>query len=274
MKNWTPIIALSLLLLLESSTAFLPNHNSNVVLEQTNVLESKVPAIGTANFQYKKCLRFSSQVEAEAEVEESFFSKDDLDLLQDALVSNESSGASKILNKFREMRNADTSMEASVDYLNGLLQNGPDRSLPIWATVLPLSRFSRRARWASLKRTLDLTTPPPEDDTVELSKEDELRRQRRALVALLQSLTTEDSSGVAIRALERKARREQKGNSNSKDIMWNRRPTELETPNYTVVADDNPQYQIRLYDPFSVCSVAMNQARPAFGTRTEMIQLG
>lgn len=248
------------LLFLSSSVAFLPSHSFGHGKFVTSTRSWDVATRESANTVLLKLTASETSPEENA----------DLDLLQASLTSSQSNdSASKLLEKLREMRGND--MNDSVDYLNNLLKEGPDRRLPLWATLLPLTRFSQRARLASLKRTLDLTTPPPEDDAVEITEADQLRRRRRALVSLLQTLSSNDStansgSSVAIRTLEKKARRAQ--STSNKEDMLSRRPAELETPKYDIVVE-TPAYEVRAYDSFSVCTVAMNQARPADSYKTD-----
>jgi hypothetical protein len=172
-----------------------------------------------------------------------------------------------------------------------------------------LTRFSKRARLASLRRTLDLVTPPisasesnssnkksdqkdDDDDDVESKK----RRRRRAFVSLLNTLAKplddddneDNNSGKkqqqrsrrhrglpAIAILEKKARREQqKGSLPQDDDLILRRPQNLETPNYTIVAKRRHQrggFEIRRYEPYSLCSVDMATARPPDSYKTDAV---
>ena len=198
---------------------------------------------------------------------------DSLDtLLEKALTSFDSEPAKQIVDALTAMRTAGTDQEETTQALNNLLANGPDRKLPLWARVRFLSRYSKRARLATLRRTLDLTTPPPNvEDETEDTPEDQLRRRRRALVSLLRTLASptdeaESSAAPAIVSIFKKAKREQKSKSSAE--MRSRLPEGLETPNYEVVAE-RADYEVRRYEPFSVCSVSMNAPRPVDAYKTD-----
>ncbi|KAL3944219.1 MAG: hypothetical protein SGBAC_001716 [Bacillariaceae sp.] len=184
------------------------------------------------------------------------------ELLKQAIDSN-STAADALLSEISMMRENAVSQEAVESYLNNLLSAGPDNRLPFWARSKRLSRFSRRARMASLRRTLDLTTPVPEAE--EETVERKLGRRRRALVALLRSISAEkslDSKEPAIVTLEKRARL---ANKESDADMKSRMPDGLETPDYDIVATfkhNGQTVEIRRYKPFSVCAVNMNKPRP------------
>ena len=66
----------------------------------------------------------------------------------------------------------------------------------------------------------------------------------------------------AIVQLEKAARREAKSNVDVDDIAT-RLPPGLETPTYEVIKRTKKTgYEIRCYQPFSICSVSMNKPRP------------
>lgn len=208
-------------------------------------------------------------------------------LLDEALHSN-ATAASMVLTKINELRGPDRDA-----FVSNLLTE-VDAPVPIWTRLRPLARCSRRARRASLRRVLDVSTPAAESGR-EDDEADQLRRRRRTLVIVLRSLanmyndddeddvvhvadkdsTVEKNGSTAnkkfgpatIVALERAARREARASSKARtvvdrDDMESRLPRGLETPQYTVVAE-RPQLEIRRYEPFSVCSVAMNKPRPS-----------
>lgn len=200
------------------------------------------------------------------------------ELLEEALKSFDSDPAKQIVQKLTELRN---NQEEATRVLDNLLANGPDRKLPLWARVRFLSRYSRRARLVTLRKTLDLTTPPPnveEEDESQITNEDQQRRRRRAFVSLLRTLAgpaEEDaqpsaSNVPAIVSIYQRARREQNAShsSSSAETMRSRLPEGLETPNYEVMTERSG-YEIRRYDPFAVCSVAMNAPRPADAYQTD-----
>lgn len=195
-------------------------------------------------------------------------------LLQEALVSFDSESAKKLLDIISSLRSKDNNQELMSALLNNLLADGPDASLPLWSRWRFLSRFSKRARWASLRRTLDLTTPPPNvEDDEEDTVEDQQRRRRRALVSLLRTLsnpadTTQSVDKTpAIVSIERQAKMGKK--SKSLGDMRNRLPPGLETPKYDILSSGVDGYEIRRYEPFSVCSVEMNKPRPVDAYRTD-----
>jgi SOUL heme-binding protein len=258
-----------------------------------------------------------------------------LKLLDDALREFNSTSAGQILQELSDLRSssgstgggATTSTNLVDDVLDQLLARGPDRTRvgspsssssglrsialgmyniavrrPI-ARLLP-ARFSRRARMASLRRALDYSTPPPNEDAVDSNNNsndgalpqdasgDAQRRRRRALVTLLRTLARpvdsdddddaghDDSSrpdrggGVAILYVERKAVRESKpaGRQQSDVDLTLRRPKGLETPQYKVVSvltHKGTKVEIRSYEPYSVCTVSMAQPRPINASATD-----
>ena len=201
-----------------------------------------------------------------------------LDLLDDALKSS-TTAASSLLS---QLRGSQTDREAFM--INLLNEIDAPSSTPWWSKLRSLTRFSRRARRASLRRVLDLSTPTASEQ--EMSDEDaDQRRRRRSLVIILRSLANldeedegdaeaiqlnqgnEKSGPPAILLLEKAARREAKATAKPED-MAKRLPKGLETPTYTVVAE-RPKFEVRRYEPFSVCSVAMNKPRPAEAANTD-----
>ncbi|CAJ1954339.1 unnamed protein product [Cylindrotheca closterium] len=185
-------------------------------------------------------------------------------------INSNATAAEALLSKISMMRENAVSQETMEAYLNKLLAAGPDKRLPFWARSKRLARFSRRARMASLRRTLDLTTPAPEAE--EETVERKLGRRRRALVALLRSISTEeglDSKEPVIVTIENRARLASK---ESNEDMKSRMPEGLETPNYDIVATSKHNGQtieIRRYKPFSVCAVNMNKPRPDAAKETD-----
>lgn len=206
------------------------------------------------------------------------------DVLQDAIHLNSTEASSVLLSKITEMRqNIEYTKEEQEGFLNSLLTLGPDARLPIWTIIRPLTKFSRRARMRSLRRTLDQVTP--DVDRLNDSVESQLQRRRRALVSLLNSLSTEDvekkedtgrkksSSRPAIAVLEKRAIQASKDSTSD---LTSRRPEGLETPEYDVIAlgkDDNNRLakniEIRSYKAYSVCSVSMVKSRPSEVSKTD-----
>ena len=195
-----------------------------------------------------------------------------IDLLDDALQSN-TSAAAMLLAKLGALEGSDR--EAFVSSLLSEIDN----PVPWWSRIRPLTRFSRRARRASLRRVLDLSTPAASEQ--EQAGDDlDQRSRRRSLVIILRSLAKQEDEGdeakannqsgnhiPAIVSLEKVARREARATIRPQDML-NRLPKGLETPRYTVVVE-RPQFEVRRYDPFSVCSVAMNKPRPAGADTTD-----
>lgn len=195
-------------------------------------------------------------------------------VLQDAIHRNSTEASSVLLSKIVEMRqSSEFTKEEQEGFLNSLLALGPDARLPIWTAIRPLTKFSKRARMRSLRRTLDQITP--DVDRKNDSMESQLQRRRRALVSLLNNLSTEEESGrrPAIVVLEKRAI---KASKDSASDLTLRRPEGLETPEYDVVEKGkDPEntlaknVEIRLYKPYSVCSVAMNKSRPTESSKTD-----
>jgi hypothetical protein len=172
-----------------------------------------------------------------------------LALLDQALDSN-MTAASLLLDQIAGLRNrsAVTNQPSPLQlFIDDLLQSVNHCSW--WSRIRPLARVSRRARRASLRRLLKLSVPKvEEEDTAEAS----LRRQRQAFISILLSLneTQDDTNNKLpkIVSLERAARRQPVD-------MAQRLPSGLETPNYTVLKSAG-LYEVRHYEPFSVCSVS------------------
>jgi hypothetical protein len=195
-------------------------------------------------------------------------------LLYEAITFN-ATAAWQLLSKISTMRETGKSEE----YLDALLVNGPDSSLPFWTRSKRLAKFSRRARMASFRRTLDRTTPPLSDNESTVAdddKEQELRRRRRALVALLRTLanevnidsTTNPKEPLIVR-IERRSIRAEKDDATN---LRNRLPDGLETPDYDIIASaiaGGKNVEIRKYKPYSVCAVSMNKPRPVDSSKTD-----
>ncbi len=205
------------------------------------------------------------------------------DVLQDAIHLNSTEASSVLLSKIVEMRqNSEYTKEDQEEFLDRLLALGPDSRLPIWTTIRPLTKFSRRARMRSLRRTLDQITP--DVDRKNDSIESQLQRRRRALVSLLNSLSSEainqevcdekkSRRRSAIVVLEKRAIQASKDSSSD---MTSRRPEGLETPEYELIEtgkDSNDRFgnniEIRSYKPYSVCSVSMVKSRPSESSKTD-----
>lgn len=211
-----------------------------------------------------------------------------------ALQSFNSSEASSLLDDVAKLRKQQQSNGEGDDmnlFLDSLLHSLDSTKLPVWARIKFLARFSKRARLSSLRRTLRHVTPPPSEqedrmrDAKEEIDDDFQRRRRRALLSLLRTLAAPPQDGFvgctttgrqrsipAIRQIEVKALAEQTASkSTTANTMLQRRPTDLETPKYTVLSGDNNTpadsrggwFQIRSYEPFRVCTVSLLQERKA-----------
>ena len=197
-----------------------------------------------------------------------------LQLLEDALRPSNSDASQKILNDLAAMRQNNQQMEAET-YLDSLLQaiDANTQAAPAWTRLPAMTRFSRRARLASLARALELSTPPADDDEGSAANDDaevsEGRRRRRALAVLIRTLSKENEEQAnasaskrfarpTIRSIERAAVRGAKESATLED-MENRIPEGLETPKYDVVVRNKKAgYEIRQYQPYSLATVGMS----------------
>lgn len=200
-------------------------------------------------------------------------------LLEDALRPNNNDASQKILNNLAKMRQSNQQLEAE-QYLDDLLQAIDSNTQAIWTRLPTMTRFSRRARLASLARALDLSTPPADDEEEGAASdaESEGRRRRRALAVLIRTLSRENeeqqsaTAGAgtsasargklfarpAIRSIERAALRGAKESATLAD-MENRIPQGLETPKYDVIVrNQKAGYEIRQYQPYSLATVGMS----------------
>jgi SOUL heme-binding protein len=156
-------------------------------------------------------------------------------------------------------------------------------SSPWWAQWGGLARISRRARWESCRRAWRNLTPPAtsdgEDGDKEVDAENAARRQRRAILSLLRTLSQPaEANGFdnrkvpAIRQIERRAARESnKGRSSSRgrrNLVAERRPKDLETPRYTVLYSAKSGLEIRQYEPYRVCTYDMMGPNGSGGGRS------
>ena len=222
------------------------------------------------------------------------------ELLEDAIDKN-SSAAIKILNIANELRTTSGNNNTVVEkYYNEILSTGPDskkkRNIPFRFTPLIFTRYSKRARLASLRRTISKTTSPtPVSASASASSSSTADSigagRRRAFVSLLRDISKYDDqknddddaikvTSSIIAVLERKARRMSNAKLASIEELKSRIPDGLETPKYKVISsssegDDNEEaefklngrsssnVEIREYLPYSVCAVSMNnQVRP------------
>jgi len=196
-------------------------------------------------------------------------------LLIDAIAFNSPESSAELLSNINSMRENGVSREDTENTLDTLLSSGPySSSLPVWTKSKFMARYSRRARMASLRRTLDMMKPPEEkmDDS-----DPSLRnRRRRSLVSLLRSLSNDNelesvkSKVPAIIQLERKAKKATRADAQD---LRSRLPEGLETPKFEILAKMNnggrENVEIRRYEPYSVCAVSTTKPRPVSSNETD-----
>jgi len=194
--------------------------------------------------------------------------------LDEALGAN-SDASQQMLRDLAALRQGNQQLEAEA-YLDDLLREIDENTRAFWTRLPAVTRFSRRARRASLARALELSTPPADGDDASGDADDsesKSRRRRRALAVLLRTLSNEteerdsDSASTgrglrvfaqpAIRRIEKAALRGAKESATLAD-MENRIPKGLETPKYEVVARGKAGYEVRQYEPYSLATVAMS----------------
>lgn len=184
--------------------------------------------------------------------------QDVLDTLDKAL-NAKADDASKLLTMINEMRQNKSQEELSI-FLGKILEKVDD-SKPFWTRIRVMSKLSKRARLASLKRVLDMSTPTAADDD---DDDAATSRRIRALVVALRSLVKSNDDGTkqasSIFSIEKAARKDAKQMVSAED-MESRVPEGLETPSYEVIVK-RPSFEIREYQPFSVCKVPMSKPRP------------
>ena len=184
--------------------------------------------------------------------------QDVLDTLDKAL-NAKADDASKLLTMINNMRQNKSQEELSI-FLGKILEKVDD-SKPFWTRIRVMSKLSKRARLASLKRVLDMSTPTAAADDDEDAA---TSRRIRALVVALRSLVKSNDDGTnqasSIFCIEKAARKDAKQIISAED-MDSRVPEGLETPKYEVIVK-RPSFEIREYQPFSVCKVPMSKPRP------------
>lgn len=183
------------------------------------------------------------------------------DAFYNALSTFESKEASALLEEFQKCRETNTTDA----FLLELVSCIPETT-PWWARLPLLTRISRRARWESCRRAWNYLTPPP-TNAEEETEENLERRKRRAILSLLRTLSqpAEENGfrarGLAIRQIQRQAKRESKDTSSRSKLVAERRPKDLETPTYKVLYNSKNGLEIREYDDYSVCTYDMNGNR-------------
>ena len=206
---------------------------------------------------------------AEPKVEESASSlssikEDDVALLlDDAIKYNTNNSSSTLVNNLMTLRQSDPM--AAENYLDNILSIITTSSTKKTFVPRLSTRLSRTARLRSMSRVLDVTTPAADESEAANNDaaDDEVaagRRRRRALAVLLRTIDKESSSGggrgtTIIRQIEKLALRDAK-----MEDLTNRLPEGLETPKYEVVVRRKGGYEIRNYEPYSVCTVEMKSS--------------
>jgi len=122
----------------------------------------------------------------------------------------------------------------------------------------------------SLRRTLDRTTPPANDNEEDNKEKEQaaVQRRQRTLVSVLRSIVSEaagtsDSKEPLIIRVEKRAIKAEKDDVAN---LRKRLPEGLETPKYDIIASEigGAKYiEIRKYEPYSVCAVSMTKPRPS-----------
>ena len=201
----------------------------------------------------------STNLLSEAKLENS------LTLLKEAIAFN-SSAASNLLEGIKEMREKQIPRETIDDYLDAILRAGPDARLPVWSRPKVLGRLSQRSRMFSLRRALDMTTPPSSEIEEGQDEKFNKQRRRRALISILNNIANDDITNPAkkpiIVSIERKAKKASRELSTD---LRSRLPEGLESPNYEVLDElksRKGRVEVRRYDSYSVCSVSMSKPRP------------
>lgn len=172
--------------------------------------------------------------------------------------------SSVLLNKISVLRQKNDT-DALNHLLDEILSIIETSKKPLWTRFRITTRLSKRSRFASLKRLLDMSTPVADDESQD-SDDAKHGRRKRALAIALRSLVSNakdgedqrDLIGIPIRNVEKAAIQDQKVSASDMD---SRVPAGLETPKYEVITK-RQLYEIRKYNSFSVCSVPMSKPRP------------
>lgn len=188
-------------------------------------------------------------------------------LLDDALKYNSNNSSSTLVTNLMNLRQQSDPIAAE-SYLDEILSIVDSSTNTM--TLIPRfsTRLSRTARLRSMSKVLDLSTPSAEEGSE--SADDEVaagRRRRRALAVLLRTMANESSSSkmkgtTIIRRIQKMAIKDAK-QATLLDDMSNRLPAGLETPKYDVVTRRKAGYEIRNYEPYSVCTVEMKSSMKA-----------
>jgi SOUL heme-binding protein len=192
------------------------------------------------------------------------------DKLLDQALDSDPIAASSIIKHISQLQGSEREV-----FLSTMLRQ-IDSITPFWCKFSLATKFSRRARKAALKRVLDMSIPISSEKDI-LNKESNLRTRCRSLVTVIRSLSdfyegdlSLKTKRPAIASIEKMSRREIMNSLNvqHEQERLQRIPRDLETPIYTVIAK-RKLIEIRRYEPFSVCSVSMSQARPEKSSDTD-----
>jgi hypothetical protein len=193
-------------------------------------------------------------------------------LLDDALKYNSKNSSSTLVTNLMSLRQQSDPMAAE-SYLDEILSIVDSSTNTV--TLIPRfsTRLSQTSRLRSMSKVLDLSTPSADEGesaSNNASTDDEVaarRRRRRALGILLRTMANESSSSkmkgtTIIRRIQKMAQLDAK-QATLLDDMSNRLPSGLETPKYDVVTRRKAGYEIRNYEPYSVCTVEMKSSMKA-----------
>lgn len=181
-------------------------------------------------------------------------------LLDDALKYNVNNSSSTLVTNLMNLRQSDPiAAETYLDDILSIVASSSNRRIfiPRFST-----RLSRKARLRSMSRVLDVSTPSADEGEAANNNEADddvaaARRRRRALAVLLRTIDKESSSGetTIIRQIEKMAVKDAK-----QDELGSRLPEGLETPKYDVIVRRKAGYEIRNYEPYSLCTVEMKSS--------------
>ena len=193
-------------------------------------------------------------------------------LLDDALKYNSKNSSSTLVTNLMNLRQQSDPVAAE-SYLDEILSIVDSSTNTM--TLIPRfsTRLSQTARLRFMSKVLDLSTPSADEGesaSNNASADDEVaagRRRRRALAVLLRTMANESSSSkmkgtTIIRRIQKMAQLDAK-QATLLDDMTNRLPSGLETPKYDVVTRRKAGYEIRNYEPYSVCTVEMKSSMKA-----------
>lgn len=252
MKNYSFVTAL--LVALNHSYAFVAPSTSCVHRPSSQLSTSSSLAASAAAPSTETAASLSSSEEDDVANNDSVAV-----LLDDAIKYNINNSSSTLVQNLMTLRQSDPM--AAESYLDNILSIIASSNRKTFIPRLS-TRLSRTARLRSMSKVLDVTTPSADQGEAANNNEgdDEVaagRRRRRALAVLLRTIDKENSSGgtTIIRQIQKLAAADAK-----LEDLANRLPDGLETPKYDVVARRKSGYEIRNYEPYSVCTVEMKSS--------------